>query len=113
MAPDSARRYEREAAPGPATLQAWGGKVRRPRIPVAWVVLEKGYVGFHLMPADHPEIRKSLSKALAARLEGKTCFHFDAADEALLAELAGVTARGVAGFRDAGFIAAGAPSAGG
>ncbi len=105
VAEDSARRYELAAAPGPATLQAWGGKLRRTRIPVAWVALEKGYVGYHLMPADHPAFRQGLSQALAARLDGKTCFDFDAQDQKLFAELADATARGLAAFREAGFIA--------
>ena len=31
---DTSTKYCLEATAGPATLKAWGGKVRRPRIPV-------------------------------------------------------------------------------
>ena len=48
----SRRTYCLEGAPGPATLRAWRGKVRRPTIPVAWVQLAKAYVSFHLMAMD-------------------------------------------------------------
>lgn len=101
----STERYGLEATPGPATLRAWGGQVRRARIPVAWVEIKKSYVSYHLMGAANPKVRSTMSKRLAVRMQGKTCFNFTARDEALLQELDEVTAQGLAAFRQAGFIA--------
>ena len=102
---DSAGRYALEASPGPATLRAWGGQRRRPRIAVAWVEIQEGYVGYHLMSLGHAKARTTLSTQLEARRQGKSCFHFGARDEALFRELEQVTARSLAAFREAGFIA--------
>ena len=104
VAPDSARAYGLEAPVGPATLRAWGGKLRRPRIPVAWASVEKSYVSYHLMGIGDARLRAGLSQGLQARLTGQTCFNFNTVDEPLFAELADVTARGLTAFRAAGFI---------
>jgi hypothetical protein len=50
-----------------------------------------------------PELRKGLSKQLKARMQGKSCFHFDAVEEELLDELETVTERGFAMARKTGF----------
>jgi hypothetical protein len=103
---DSPRAYGLEGDPGPATLRAWGGKVRRPRIPVAWVRLGKAYVSFHLMALDgSPKLHAGMSSQLKARMQGRTCFNFKKSDEPLFQELDGITARGLAAFREAGFVA--------
>jgi hypothetical protein len=102
---DSLRRYGLEGIPGPATLSAWRGQLRRARIPVAWVEIRKSYVSYHLMGAASPTVRRSMSEAPAARMQGKTCFNFRAIDDSLLHELGAVTALGLAAFRKAGFIA--------
>ena len=101
----TARHYELEATVGAATLQAWGGKQKRPRIPVAWVSIEKSYVSYHLMGLAHPRVRGSLSSRLADRMQGKTCFNFKAEDPELLKELEAATAMSLASLRDEGFIA--------
>ncbi len=101
---DSPSRFELEASPGPATLAAWGGKLKRPRIPIAWVTMAKDHVSFHLMALDHPAVRTTLSEPLQASLQGKTCLTFRVHDRELFRELAEVTARGLAAFRKAGFI---------
>jgi hypothetical protein len=63
--------------------------------PVAWVKLSKSYVGYHYMPIYFaPQLRKSLSPALKARMQGKSCFNFKAVDEKLFEELRQLTARG-------------------
>jgi hypothetical protein len=56
------------------------------------------YVSYDLMPvyAD-PALLDGLSPALRDRMQGKACFNFNAVDEALFAELAGVTERAFAG----------------
>jgi hypothetical protein len=101
------QRYALEASIGPATLRAWRGKAKRPHIPVAWVSMEKTYVSYHLMGAEHPTVRKMLSAPLAAHVQGKTCFNFKTEDPALLSELEEVTKRALEALRDAGFIVAG------
>jgi hypothetical protein len=102
---DAPQRFCLEARVGPATLAAWGGTVRRDTIPVAWVERGKSYVSYHLMGlAENATLLAKLSPALKARMQGKACFNFREPDEALLTELADVTARAIAAFRRAGFI---------
>src|SRR5581483_817140 len=77
-----------EAEVGPATVKAWGGKIKSPSIPVAWVETGKSYVSFHLMGLyGNEKLRGSLSKELLARMQGKTCFNFKQVDAALFREL--------------------------
>ena len=103
---DSGTRYCLDAKIGPATLSAWGGKVRRPSIPVAWVEAGKAYVSFHLMGLDGgARTAPAISAALAARMQGKTCFNFRAPEAELFAELELLTTRVLLGMRKAGFIA--------
>ena len=103
VADDTPTRYCLEAPIGPATLKAWGGKAKRPTIPIAWTEIGKAYVSFHLMSLDAaPE---PPSKALKARLQGKTCFNFSSPDPVLFTELEELTAKSTAAFRKAGFCA--------
>jgi hypothetical protein len=102
---DTSAKYCLEAAVGPATVQSWGGKVRRPRIPVAWVEAGKSYVSYHLMGVAIPAVEASMSKALKARMQGKTCFNFTVIDAALLTELDRLTDASIAAFKKAGFTA--------
>ena len=101
---DSSTRYCLEATIGPATLQAWGGKSRRPRIPVAWVEVGQTYVSYHLMGVTVPSVQAGMSAALKARMQGKTCFNFTSLDETAIAELDRVTSSSIAAFKKAGFI---------
>jgi hypothetical protein len=60
----------------------------------AFVKPQAKHVGFYLLPVHHhPELRASLSPALAKRLTGASVFTFRTLDEALFAELEGVVAR--------------------
>jgi hypothetical protein len=102
---DTATKYCLEAAVGPATLHAWGGKLRRPRIPVAWVEVGKSYVSYHLMGVAVPAVQAGMTHALKARMQGKTCFNFTATDPALLTELGSLTAASISAFKKAGFTA--------
>jgi hypothetical protein len=103
---DTPECYCLEAAAGPAAVRAWGGKLKRPTIPVAWVQIEKAYVSFHNMCVyGNGKLRDSMSKELKARMHGKTCFNFKNHDEGLFEELKGLTAKSLAAFRKAGFIA--------
>jgi hypothetical protein len=63
--------------------------------PVAWVRVSKSYVSFHFMPVYFaPELQKSMSAALKARMQGKSCFNFKVVDEQLFEELGRLTAKG-------------------
>jgi len=102
---DTSTKYCVEAPVGPATLKSWGGKVRRPRIPVAWVEIGKSYVSYHLMGVAVPTVQAAMSKQLNARMQGKTCFNFTATEPALFRELDTLTAASIAAFKKAAFIA--------
>jgi hypothetical protein len=102
---DSADCYSLDAPIGPATLRAWGGKAKINRIPVAWTKIGKGSVTFHLMALDGDSLGKTMSKELQGRMQGKTCFNFKKTDEKLFGELEDITARGIAEFKQSGFIA--------
>ena len=70
---------------------------------VAGTRVGKSYVSYYLMPVyASPELAASVSPALAKRKQGKACFNFTKVDEALLAELDDLTARGIPGFRARG-----------
>ena len=97
--------YCLEGDTGPATLRAWGGKMKKRRIAVAWVQIGKAYVCYHLMGVyGNAGLRDEMSKELKARMQGQTCFNFKSDDEALFNELEQLTVQGIAGFRRAGFI---------
>lgn len=56
------------------------------------IAVKKTYVSYHLMPLyTAPELADGVSPALAQRKQGKTCFNFAHADEALFKELARLT----------------------
>jgi len=102
---DTNERYCLDGNVGPATLKAWGGKAKRPTIPVAWAEVGKSYVSYHLMGVQEDAAGSgALSKALEARMQGKTCFNFKSVDDALFAELRQLTAMSLARLRKAGFI---------
>lgn len=67
--------------------------------PVAFgaVQIKKNYVAFHLFPLYlFPDLVENCSDALKKKMQGKTCFNFKAPDDALIAELRDLTARGYA-----------------
>ena len=102
---DTPKRYCLAGPVGPATLQAWRGKMKSPTIPVAWVQIGKSYVSFHHMALYvNEELRGTLSTRLRAHMQGKSCFNFKTVDEPLFEELETVTAKGCRGMKRAGFI---------
>jgi hypothetical protein len=102
---DTPQRYGLDAPVGPATVKAWGGKVKMAKIPIAWVEVRKAYVSYHLMGiGDNATLIAQLSQNLRGRMQGKTCFNFTTIDEGLLAELRTVTAHSLRGLRKAQFI---------
>jgi hypothetical protein len=105
VADDSDGRYCLEGSPGPAVLAAWGGKLRKPSLPVAWVQIGKAYVSYHLMPLyENSKLHERMSEELKARMQGKTCLNFKRNDEELFKELEQLTARGLTAFRKAGYV---------
>ena len=84
------------------------GAVKLERLPatapqdyVAGTRIGKTYVSYYLMPVyGMPELLAGVSPELRRRMQGKACFNFTRVDETLLAELAVLTADGIARFRD-------------
>ncbi len=65
----------------------------------------RAYVSFYLFPVYmRPELLVGISDALCARMQGKSCFNFKAVDDALLTELAALTAEGYAWYQEEGFV---------
>ena len=65
------------------------------------VQIGKAYVAFHLMPLYmNMALTATISPALKKRMQGKTCFNFNAAPETtILAELNRLTSDGFECFR--------------
>ena len=102
---DTSTSYSLAGRPGPATLKAWGGKMKRAIIPVAWVQVGKGYVSYHLMGVGgNTKLVDAMSPKLKTCMQGKTCFNFKTADEELFAELDQLTGKSIKAFRNAGFV---------
>jgi hypothetical protein len=90
---------------GPATLKVWNGEMRKPILPVVWLVIKKNYVSYHLMPVYmNPKLQASISPDLKKRMQGKSCFNFKTVDEKLIRELDQLTAKGIEDFKKMGFV---------
>ena len=69
------------------------------------VRLGKKYVSYHLFPVYvAPKLLEGLSPALKKRMQGKSCFNFEAADDVLFEELAALTQKGFETFEARGMI---------
>src|SRR5262245_20639488 len=67
----------------------------------ASVQINKNYVSYHLMPVyGNKALRDSLSPSLRRRMQGKSCFAFTTVETEQLKELAAVTEKGIAGFKN-------------
>ena len=67
----------------------------------AAVQIKKSYVSYHLVPVYvQPGLVDSLSPALRKRMQGKSCFNFTTIDAAEAKELAALTRKGLAGFKN-------------
>jgi hypothetical protein len=54
-------------------------------------ITTKSYVAFHLFPVYmFPNLLQGISPELKKRMQGKTCWNFKKAEEALFAELGGI-----------------------
>jgi hypothetical protein len=75
-------------------------RVGRPLFCAA-VQVNKNYVSYHLMPVYMDKaLRDGMSPALAKRMQGKSCFNFTTIEPEQLAELARLTKKGIAGFKN-------------
>ncbi len=73
----------------------------------ASVQVKKRYVSFHLMPVYvNPALLDPVSEPLRKRMQGKSCFNFTKVDETLFSELAELTERGFADYRERGLTEA-------
>jgi hypothetical protein len=86
--------------PGGITLEV-PGLEGKPWGYVAGTRVGKRYVSYYLMPVyATPGLRDGLSPKLCKRMQGKSCFNFSTIDEDLFVELADVTRRGIAAYRE-------------
>jgi hypothetical protein len=75
-------------------------RVGRPLFCAA-VQINKNYVSYHLMPVyANAALCIRLSPALRKRMQGKACFNFTTVEPGQLKELAAVTKKGIAGFKN-------------
>jgi hypothetical protein len=82
---------------------AYGGKPTK--LCMASLVLQKGYVGFYLMPIYmNATLKAKLSPALLKLLKGKTCFHVKKLDATLLADIAAALTLGTKCYRERGWV---------
>src|SRR5262249_52008694 len=91
---DSPESYMVAAHPSPKYPQCPEG------IFLAGVQIRKNYVSYYLMPVYAlPHLLDGISEALKKRMQGKACFNFTKLDEALMSELAQLTALTVERFQ--------------
>jgi hypothetical protein len=103
--PDTNISYGLQGKPGPATLKAWNGKMKKPVMPVAWIEINKAYVSYHIMGLyANTALQNSMSKELTGRMQGKTCFNFKSINEELFKELEQITVKAINDFKKLGYV---------
>ena len=103
--PDTESSYGLQGKPGPAALKVWGGKLKKPVMPVAWIETGKSYVSFHIMGLyTNAALKNGLSKELKTRMQGKTCFNFRTINEILFKELEQLTVKAIKDFKKLGYV---------
>jgi hypothetical protein len=69
------------------------------------VQVKKSYVSFHLMPVYmKPELLASVSPELKSRMQGKSCFNFNAVEPTLFKELSALTKASYASYKEQGLV---------
>lgn len=67
------------------------------------VQIKKNYVSHHLLPVyTFPDLLDGMLLPLRKRMQGKSCFNFTMVDDALMAELETLAARGFERYRREG-----------
>jgi hypothetical protein len=90
-----------EDGPGGLVMHAPIPHPYKPKEPMWFgaVQVGKAYVSYHLMPVYmNPAMQAQITPALKKRMQGKACFNFKAADEALFEDLRALTAAGAEAF---------------
>ena len=65
-------------------LETRDGRYKGKPMMFGCVMMGKAYVSYHLFPLYVcPELKKTVSKELKQRMQGKSCFNFKEADESL------------------------------
>lgn len=97
----------RVAQTGPDSYELWSKKSapKGGNTYFGGVRLGQKFVSFHLFPVYvMPKLLEDVSPALKKRMQGKSCFNFDRADEALFTELAALTQKSFDLFEARGMI---------
>jgi hypothetical protein len=82
---------------------AYGGKAVE--IELASIILQKGFVGFYLMPLYvDPGIKKKLAPSLTKQLKGKTCFHIKQVDSEVLGNIEDAVTEGMKSYKERGWL---------
>lgn len=69
------------------------------------VTSKKNYVSFHLMPVYvEPKLLNGISDGLKKRMQGKSCFNFQAVDEGLFEELKTLAEKGYQFYKKEGYL---------
>ena len=103
LVPFSDRLVATKDGPGGYQLEI-PGLEGKPSGYVAGTRVGKRYVSFYLMPVyAWPSLLDGASPELLRRRQGKSCFNFSRVDDALFAELADVTARGIGRYHERGW----------
>jgi hypothetical protein len=74
-------------------------------VPLAAVILQKGYVGLYLMCLYmNDEAKKKLSPNLMKLLQGKTCFHVKKLDDGLRVDIEAALGLGTQAYKERGWL---------
>jgi hypothetical protein len=74
-------------------------------VPLAAVILQKGYVGLYLMCIYmNNEAKKKLSPHLMKLLKGKSCFHVKKLDDALRGDIEAALELGTKAYKERGWL---------
>jgi hypothetical protein len=69
------------------------------------VQIKKRYVSYHLMPVySFPDLLTDIDDAMKKRMQGKSCFNFTSVDDATVAAIADLTARGFNRYEREGLL---------
>jgi hypothetical protein len=69
------------------------------------VQIKKRYVSYHLMPVySFPDLLADVDDGLKKRMQGKSCFNFTSVDDATVAAIADLTARGFNRYEREGLL---------
>jgi|ERR1700690_352197 hypothetical protein len=82
---------------------SYGGKPVS--VPLAAVILQKGYVGLYLMCVyGNPEAKKKLSPVLMKLLKGKSCFHVKKIEDGLREDIEAALELGTKVYKKRGWL---------